>query len=62
MTIMDLRKKKGTVHYIGFDEMKKMWVYTLQDMFDRKRTFAVIAGQMDVIELLSLKGLNLCKH
>ncbi|MBB3111063.1 hypothetical protein FHS18_003131 [Paenibacillus phyllosphaerae] len=62
MTIVDLRKKMELVAYLGFDEIKKMWVYSFKDIYERTRTFGVLAGQLKVIELLTLQGLNLCKQ
>ncbi|WP_274362966.1 hypothetical protein [Paenibacillus thermotolerans] len=59
MTIQDLKKRIDLMKYLGFDEGKKMWVYSYQDKANNKAAYGIIAGKMNVVKLSSLKGLNL---
>lgn len=61
MTIHDLRRKVEYLEYLGFDDSKKMWVYSFQDTFNRSCVYGLIAGNKQVIKLSSLRGLNLLK-
>ncbi|MCR2805142.1 hypothetical protein [Paenibacillus soyae] len=58
MTIKDLRRRLEFMKYMGFDESKKMWVYSYSDRTNH-RTYGIIAGKLTVVKLSSLKGLNL---
>jgi hypothetical protein len=54
MTIQDLRKRMDFMKYVGFDESKKMWVYSYSD----RTHYGIIAGKLTVVKLTSLQGLN----
>jgi len=57
MTIQDLRKRMEFMKYLGFDESKKMWVYSYSDR-THQRAYGIVAGKLTVVKLSSLQGLN----
>jgi hypothetical protein len=59
MTFQDLKKRIDLMKYLGFDESRKMWVYSYQDKYHNKAAYGIIAGKLKVIKLTSLNGLNL---
>lgn len=60
MTFRDLRRKIEFLHYLGFEDSRKMWVYAYQDIHNKTRIYGLILGQ-DVKELSCLTGLKLVK-
>jgi hypothetical protein len=61
MTIQDLRKRMEFMKYLGFDESKKMWVYSYSNRADQS-AYGIIAGKLTVVKLSSLQGLNFSKR
>ncbi|UJF33942.1 hypothetical protein [Paenibacillus hexagrammi] len=57
MTIQDLRKRMDFMKYLGFDESKKMWVYSYSNC-THHQAYGIIAGKLTVVKLSSLQGLN----
>ncbi|MFC5448680.1 hypothetical protein [Paenibacillus aestuarii] len=58
MTIQDLRKRMEFMKYLGFDESKKMWVYSYSNR-THHQAYGIIAGKLTVVKLPSLQGLRL---
>ncbi|MBP1155698.1 MULTISPECIES: hypothetical protein [unclassified Paenibacillus] len=61
MTIQDLKNRVEFMNYLGFDESKKMWVYSYQDKYHNNKVYGLIAGRQTVAVLPSLEGVNLTK-
>ncbi|AEI44731.1 hypothetical protein B2K_29650 [Paenibacillus mucilaginosus K02] len=49
------------MQYLGFDEAKKMWVYTYREKYKHRGVFGLVSGKEKVVVLPSLHGLNLKK-
>ncbi|WP_426448245.1 hypothetical protein ACP26L_27620 [Paenibacillus sp. S-38] len=61
MTVHDLRQRIQYMQYLGFDEAKKMWVYTYREKYKHRGVFGLVSGKQKVVVLPSLHGLNLKK-